>query len=121
MSGPGHATNTKARQRTAGPSSRPWGRQTDRAAVDEVAKSFDSPADRPIIDATEQVARERGVPMAQVALAWVLSKPVVTAPIVGATKRHHLADAMAALDLHLSDQGVQRLESPYVPQLPYWW
>ena len=100
---------------------RPWGQQTARASVDEVAKAFDSPADQPIIEATEAVARDRGVPMAQVALAWVLSKPVVTAPIVGATKPHHLTDAVAALDLTLTPDEIQRLEAPYVPQQPYWW
>jgi 1-deoxyxylulose-5-phosphate synthase len=100
---------------------RPWGQQTARASVDEVAKAFDSPADQPIIEATEAVARDRGVPMAQVALAWVLSKPVVTAPIVGATKPHHLTDAVAALDLTLTPDEIQRLEAPYVPQAPYWW
>jgi aryl-alcohol dehydrogenase-like predicted oxidoreductase len=100
---------------------RPWGEQTARASVDEVARSFDSPADEPIVAATEQVARERGVPMAQVALAWVLSKPVVTAPIVGATKATHLADAAAAVDLVLTDDEIARLEAPYVPQAPYWW
>lgn len=100
---------------------RPWGEQTARASVDEVARSFDSPADEPIVAATEQVARERGVPMAQVALAWVLSKPVVTAPIVGATKPAHLADAAAAVDLVLTDDEIARLEAPYVPQAPYWW
>ena len=100
---------------------RPWGEQTSRAAVDEVAKSFDSPADQPIIQAVEQVARDRGVPMAQVALAWVLRNPVVVAPIVGATKTHHLVDAVAALHLQLTDDEVRRLEQPYVPQQPYWW
>lgn len=100
---------------------RPWGEQTARAAVDEVAKSFDSPADQPIIQAVEQVARQRGVPMAQVALAWVLRNPVVVAPILGATKPHHLADAVAALQLQLTDEEVHRLEAPYVPQQPYWW
>ena len=100
---------------------RPWGQQTARAAVDEVAKSFDSPADQPIVEAVEAVALERGVTMAQVALAWVLSKPVVTAPIVGATKPHHLSDAVAALDLELTDEEIHRLEDPYIPQEPYWW
>jgi 1-deoxyxylulose-5-phosphate synthase len=56
----------------------------------------------------------------QVALAWLLSKPVVTAPIVGATKPHHLADAVAALDVKLSDDEIQMLEEPYTPQAPYW-
>lgn len=100
---------------------RPWGEQTARASVDEVAKAFDSLADQPIVEATEAVARERGVPMAQVALAWVLSKPVVSAPIVGATKPQHLVDAAAAADLVLTDEEIARLESPYVPQAPYWW
>jgi 1-deoxyxylulose-5-phosphate synthase len=55
-----------------------------------------------------------------VALAWLLSKPVVTAPIVGATKPHHLADAVAALDVKLSDDEIHMLEEPYTPQAPYW-
>jgi 1-deoxyxylulose-5-phosphate synthase len=55
------------------------------------------------------------VPMAQVALAWVLQKPGVTAPIVGASKAHHLDDAVAALSLKLTDEEVKRLEEPYVP------
>jgi aryl-alcohol dehydrogenase-like predicted oxidoreductase len=58
--------------------------------------------------------------MAQVALAWVLSKPVVSAPIVGATKPHHLADAVAALDVVLTDDEIRMLEEPYTPQAPYW-
>jgi aryl-alcohol dehydrogenase-like predicted oxidoreductase len=100
---------------------RPWGQQTARAAVDEVAKSFDSPADQPIVEAVEAVSAERGVPMAQVALAWVLTKPMVAAPIVGATKPQHLADAVASLDLELNDDEIRRLETPYIPQVPYWW
>jgi aryl-alcohol dehydrogenase-like predicted oxidoreductase len=59
--------------------------------------------------------------MAQVALAWVLSKPVVSAPIVGATKAHHLADAVAALDLALTADEIQRMEEPYTVQAPYWY
>lgn len=100
---------------------RPWGEQTARASVDTVARSFDTEQDRPVVAATEAIARERGVPMAQLALAWVLSKPVVASAIVGATKPHHLADAVAALDLELTDDDVRRLEEPYVPQAPYWW
>jgi aryl-alcohol dehydrogenase-like predicted oxidoreductase len=56
--------------------------------------------------------------MARVALAWVLNNPVVTAPIVGATKPRHLPDAVAALDVHLSDDEVRALEEPYHPHLP---
>jgi 1-deoxyxylulose-5-phosphate synthase len=100
---------------------RPLGAQTARSDVDEVAKTFDSPADQSIIQAVEQVAQERGVSMAQVALAWVLNNPVVAAPIVGATKPHHLADAVAALDVSLTDDELRRLEEPYQPQAPYWY
>ena len=70
------------------------------------------------MDAVESVAAARGVPMAQVALAWVLSNPVVDAPIVGATKPHHLADAVAALDIELTDDEKAALEAPYTPRLP---
>jgi aryl-alcohol dehydrogenase-like predicted oxidoreductase len=100
---------------------RPRGQQTARSNVDEVAKAFDAPDDAPIIDAVEHVADARGVPMAQVALAWVLKHPVVAAPVVGATKPHHLADAVAALDIQLTDDEISQLESPYRPQQPYWW
>jgi aryl-alcohol dehydrogenase (NADP+) len=62
-----------------------------------------------------EVAKERDVPRAQVALAWMLSKPAVTSPIIGATKPHHLDDAAAAVDLTLSPEEIARLEEPYVP------
>jgi aryl-alcohol dehydrogenase-like predicted oxidoreductase len=62
-----------------------------------------------------EVAQQRGVPRAQLALAWLLSKPVITAPIVGATKPHHLQDAAAALSLRLTPEEVASLEEPYVP------
>jgi aryl-alcohol dehydrogenase-like predicted oxidoreductase len=100
---------------------RPWGEQTARSSVDAVARTFDLDVDEPVVDAVQQVASARGVPMAHVALAWVLSKPVVSAPIVGATKPHHLADAVAALDLVLSDDEVRTLEEPYRPQAPHWY
>jgi aryl-alcohol dehydrogenase-like predicted oxidoreductase len=100
---------------------RPRGEATSRSSVDKVAERFDSPLDDPIIDATEQVAAARGVPMAQVALAWVLRNPVVAAPITGATKPRHLEDAVAALDLELTVDEVAALEQPYTPQTPYWW
>ena len=66
----------------------------------------------------QRVAETRGVPMAQVALAWVLRNPVVAAPIVGATKPHHLPDAVAALDIQLSDEEIGTLEEPYTPRQP---
>ena len=100
---------------------RPSGAQTQRAQADAVARTFDSPADGPIVDVVEQIAGERALPMAQIALAWVLRHPVVTAPIVGATKHQHLTDAVAALDVTLTDDEVARLESPYTPQDPYWY
>ena len=59
--------------------------------------------------------------MAHVALAWVLSKPVVSAPLVGATKPHHLADAAAALELQLTEEEIAAMEEPYSTQEPYWW
>jgi aryl-alcohol dehydrogenase-like predicted oxidoreductase len=62
-----------------------------------------------------EVAQQRGVPRAQLALAWLLSKPVITAPIVGTTKPHHLQDAAAALSLRLTPEEVASLEEPYVP------
>jgi 1-deoxyxylulose-5-phosphate synthase len=104
-----------------GRAARPWGRQTERSSSDAVAKTFDRDADRPIVEAIQDVAEARGVPMAQVALAWVLSKPAVSCPIVGATKPNHLQDAVAALDLHLTEDEITALEAPYTPQDNYWW
>jgi aryl-alcohol dehydrogenase-like predicted oxidoreductase len=99
---------------------RPWGEQSHRSTVDDVVKSFDSPLDEPVIDAVQKVAETRGVSMAQVALAWVLNNPVVSAPIVGATKSHHLPEAVTALDLHLTDEEIQALEAPYTLHGPSW-
>jgi 1-deoxyxylulose-5-phosphate synthase len=100
---------------------RPWGAQTDRSAVDVVAKSFDLDVDQPVVDAVQRVSEARGVPMSQVALAWLLTKPVVSAPIVGATKPRHLADAAAAVQVKLTEDEIGQLEEPYTPQAPYWW
>jgi aryl-alcohol dehydrogenase-like predicted oxidoreductase len=72
-------------------------------------------ADRAVIDRVGEVATAHGLPRAQVALAWLLAKPGVTAPIVGATKPEHLADAVAAIDLKLSAEEIARLEEPYAP------
>ncbi len=89
---------------------------TPRAASDDYTRQlYDHPADADVIDATRSVARARGVPMARVALAWLLSRPGVTAPIVGATKLAHLDEALAALDLALSPEEVAALEAPYHP------
>jgi len=97
---------------------RPWGERTHRMDNDPVGRRFDDDSDRPIVDAVKQVAEARGIPMAQVALAWVLKNPVVSAPIVGPTKALHLTDAVAALDVHLTDEEVRQLEEPYLPHLP---
>jgi aryl-alcohol dehydrogenase-like predicted oxidoreductase len=97
---------------------RPWGEHTQRFDVDPVGRRFDIDSDRPIVDAVHKIAEARGIPMAQVALAWVLKNPVVTAPIVGPTKPHHLSDAVAALDVDLTDDEIRTLEEPYGPHVP---
>jgi len=97
---------------------RPWGEHTQRFDVDPVGRRFDIDSDRPIVDAVQKIAESRGIPMAHVALAWVLKNPVVTAPIVGPTKPHHLPDAVAALDVQLTDDEIRTLEEPYGPHLP---
>lgn len=104
-----------------GRAARTWGEQTARSTSDTVAQAFDREVDRPVVDAVQRVAAQRGVPMAQVALAWLLSKPVVACPIVGATRPTHLSDAVAALDIELSAEELATLESPYTPQDNYWW
>jgi 1-deoxyxylulose-5-phosphate synthase len=97
---------------------RPWGEHTRRFDVDPAGRRFDIESDRPIVEAVQKVAEVRGIPMAHVALAWVLKNPVVTAPIVGPTKPHHLPDAVAALDVQLTDEEIRQLEEPYAPHLP---
>jgi aryl-alcohol dehydrogenase-like predicted oxidoreductase len=94
---------------------RPWDEATERSETDQFGKSLYAEADRAVVERVAEVAAERGVPAAQVALAWVARNPVVTAPIVGATKPHHLDDAVASVDLELSAEEVIRLEEPYVP------
>ncbi|WP_091673426.1 aldo/keto reductase [Micromonospora auratinigra] len=94
------------------------GESTDRARSDEFGRTLyarTEEPDRAVVDAVARIAAARGVSRAQVALAWVARNPAVTAPIVGATKPHHLTDAVAALELTLTDDEVAALESPYVP------
>jgi aryl-alcohol dehydrogenase-like predicted oxidoreductase len=86
-----------------------------RAGTDRYAATLYDDGDFDVVDAVRAVAEARGVPMAQVALAWVASRPGVVAPIVGATKVTHVDDAIAALDLVLTDDEVRRLEAPYRP------
>ncbi len=99
---------------------RPWGQQSTRSSVDHVVQAFDSPTDEPVVNAVQKLAEARGVTMAQIALAWVLRHPAVSAPIVGATKPHHLPEAAAARELTLTGDEVATLEEPYTNQGPSW-
>jgi aryl-alcohol dehydrogenase-like predicted oxidoreductase len=90
--------------------------QTPRAQTDELTKPrYDREDNFAIIQSVIDVAEARGLPMAQVALAWMLSKPGITAPIIGASKPHHLDDAIAALSVQLTPEEIQRMEKPYTP------
>ncbi len=104
-----------ARGVLAGNRERGGARNTVRADTDEFASRLYDEADFDVVDALRAVAEERGLPPAQVALAWLLGKPAVTAPIVGATRLAHLEDAVAAVDVTLSDDEIARLEAPYRP------
>ncbi|GAA3833079.1 aldo/keto reductase [Nocardioides panacisoli] len=97
---------------------RPWDESTQRSESDAFGQSLYLDSDRQIVEAVLDVAKERGVPPAQVALAWVSSNPTVTAPIVGMSKPQHLDDALASLDIELTDDEIERLEAPYTPRLP---
>jgi len=104
-----------ARGVLAGNRSREGERRTTRAETDSFTDYlYDQPTDFDVVDAAAEVAAEREVPSAQVALAWLLAKPGVSAPIVGSTKKQHLKDALAAEELELSADEVARLEKPYV-------
>jgi 1-deoxyxylulose-5-phosphate synthase len=100
---------------------RDWDATTDRSANDNFGGSLykqAQEADRQVASAVADIATERGVSRAQVALAWLLHQPAVTAPIVGVTKPHHLDDAVAAVDLKLSEKDLARLAEHYVPHQP---
>ena len=99
---------------------RPWkvDNNTPRSTGDKFGSTLyisTEEADRKTVDALQSLVTERGVPAAQIALAWHFTKPFVTAPIIGATKPHHISDAVAATQLKLSSEEVARLEAPYVP------
>lgn len=97
---------------------RPWGEETVRLNTDKFGSTMygsTEDADRRVVEAVGKVAAARGVPYAQVSLAWMLTKPFITSPIVGATKPHHLADAVASLDLKLTPAEIEALEAPYIP------
>lgn len=90
-------------------------RETTRAKTDDYAKKLYTDDDYQVADCAAEVAKKRGMPAMQVALAWVLSRPGMTAPIIGASKPHHLDDALAALTVELSDEEIEALEKPYQP------
>jgi aryl-alcohol dehydrogenase-like predicted oxidoreductase len=99
---------------------RPWEQQstTARSGSDEFGKTLygkTETADKLIVDRVTELAKKRGVPQAQIALAWMLQKPFITAPIVGATKPQHIEDAVAALSIRLTPEEVTALEQPYFP------
>jgi aryl-alcohol dehydrogenase-like predicted oxidoreductase len=97
---------------------RPWGEETARSGTDRIIGNLytrTEESDRAVVAAVERVAGARGVPMAQVALAWLLARPGITAPIVGVSKMAQLEDALGALDLVLTIEEVAELEAPYVP------
>ncbi len=97
---------------------RDWDDKTERSQTDAFGKTLyaaSADADRKVVGMVAAIAAERGVPRAQIALAWVMAKPEVSAPIVGASKVAHLDDAIAALAIELSDDEIARLEAPYVP------
>ena len=100
---------------------RPWGTQTARSKIDDVSPMVWTKAtekqDKKVVDNLEKVAKEHGISMAQEALAWMLSKPYVTAPIVGSTSVKHIEEAVAALDVKLSEDEIKSLEAPYVPHI----
>ena len=98
---------------------RPWGESTKRSTTDRYNKTmYADPAsnDRAVVGALEALSKARGIPMAQLAMAWVLQVPGVTAPIVGASKLQHVEDAIAAVDVTLSADDVKALEAPYQPK-----
>jgi aryl-alcohol dehydrogenase-like predicted oxidoreductase len=98
---------------------RPWAEPTKRFETDAVSKRIyaeTADTDRRIVEAVQSVAQRHGVGMSQIALAWVLGNPVVSAPIVGASKSHHLPDAVAALDVRLTADDTNLLEAAYMPR-----
>ena len=96
----------------------PWGTKTARNSVDEISPAVwgrNEKLDLPIIENLQKLAGQRGVSMAQEALAWMLSKPWITAPIVGTTDPKHVEEAVAALDIKLDEEEIRALEAPYLP------
>ncbi len=102
---------------------RPGGAETLRKRGDATmtGQLYDHPGDEAVIEANRKVAEARGVSPAETALAWLLSKPAVTAPIVGATKMPHLETAVKAVDLKLTADEIKTLEAPYQPHAVRGW
>ncbi|WP_405975512.1 aldo/keto reductase [Streptomyces sp. NBC_00988] len=94
---------------------RDWGTTTERSSTDNFGNRLYQDGDRAIVEAVTRIAGDRGVPRAQVALAWLLHQSTVAAPIVGAAKPQHIEDAVAAVELELSDKELEELEQPYTP------
>ncbi|MER5451788.1 aldo/keto reductase [Streptomyces sp. NPDC002764] len=94
---------------------RDWGTVTDRSANDDFGSRLYPEGDRSIVEAVTRIAGDRGVPRAQVALAWLLHQETVVAPIIGAAKPHHIEDAVAAVELRLSEKEIEELERSYTP------
>ncbi|WP_262056851.1 aldo/keto reductase [Streptomyces sp. STR69] len=94
---------------------RDWGTTTERSSTDNFGTRLYQDGDRTIVEAVTRIAGDRGVPRAQVALAWLLHQGTVAAPIVGAAKPQHIEDAVAAVELELSDKEIEELEQPYAP------
>lgn len=98
----------------------PWGTKTDRNTIDEVSPAVwasTDDVDKVVVDNLEKVAKEHGRTMAQESLAWMLSKPYITAPIVGTTSVKHVEEAVSALDIKLDEEEIKALEAPYVPHI----
>ncbi|MFJ9539531.1 aldo/keto reductase [Streptomyces sp. NPDC101225] len=94
---------------------RDWGTVTERSANDNFGSRLYLDSDRGVVEAVTRVAEDRGVPRARIALAWLLHQDTVAAPIVGAARPHHVEDAVAAVELELSDKELEELQQPYAP------
>lgn len=96
---------------------RDWEAETNRSSLDpHYKRHYGEEGDKQIVGRVAEIAEKRGVPRAQVALSWMLAKPFITAPIVGATKMHHLEDAIGAVEVELTEDEVNQLEEPYMPK-----
>ena len=98
----------------------PWGTVTERNKVDEVSPMVwdaTNAVDKVVVDNLEKIAKAHGRTMAQESLAWMLSKPYITAPIVGTTSVQHVVEAVSALDIKLDEEEIKALEAPYVPHI----